>query len=43
MCNKGKNSNNLNSTIYEVELPTGVYMLQVVVGDTLKTQKVIVK
>ena len=36
-------SNNLNSTIYEVELPTGVYMLQVVVGDTLKTQKVIVK
>ena len=36
-------SSNLNSTIYEVELPTGVYMLQVVVGDTLKTQKVIVK
>jgi hypothetical protein len=36
-------SNTLNSNVYEVELPTGVYMLQVVVGNTLKTQKIIVK
>lgn len=35
--------NTLNSTVCEVELPIGVYMLQVMIGDIIKTQKVIVK